>query len=55
MKWGHKFTHYEIIEGGAVKAFFEDGSTAIGDILVGADGLRSRGEYLTCHPPASPD
>ena len=55
IKWGHKFTHYEIIEGGAVKAFFEDGSTAIGDILVGADGLRSRGEYLTCHPPASPD
>ncbi|KAF7985518.1 hypothetical protein HWV62_3739 [Athelia sp. TMB] len=42
VKWGCHFTHYEIIEGGAVKALFEDGTTAIGDILVGADGLRSR-------------
>ena len=44
VKWGRHFTHYEIIEGGAVKAFFEDGTTVIGDILIGADGLRSRGE-----------
>lgn len=43
VKWGHKFTHYEINEDSTVKAFFEDGSTATGDILVGADGLRSPG------------
>lgn len=41
---GHRFTHYEITACGGVKAFFEDGSTATGDILVGADGLRSRGK-----------
>lgn len=41
--WGRRFTHYEVTESGGVKAFFEDGSTAVGDILIGADGLRSRG------------
>lgn len=44
VKWGCQFKHYEIIEGGTIKAFFEDGTTATGDILVGADGIRSRGE-----------
>lgn len=48
VRWGYRFTHYEVTEGGGVKAFFEDGTTAIGDILVGADGLRSRGG--TCFP-----
>lgn len=43
VQWKHRFTHYEITQSGGVKAFFEDGTTAIGDILVGADGIRSRG------------
>ncbi|KZP03710.1 FAD/NAD(P)-binding domain-containing protein [Athelia psychrophila] len=42
VQWGHRFSHHEVTESGGVKAFFEDGSTAVGDILVGADGLRSR-------------
>lgn len=45
IRWGHRFTHYEVTETGGVKAFFDDGSMATGDILVGADGLRSRGSY----------
>ena len=43
VKWGWRFTHYEV-EGASVKAFFGNGETALGDILVGADGLRSRGK-----------
>ena len=43
VKWNHKFLHYEIMDNGGVKAFFEGGSTSTGSVLVGADGLRSRG------------
>ncbi|KAK4561543.1 hypothetical protein LTR86_004861 [Recurvomyces mirabilis] len=35
------FTHYEEMEDGTVKAFFRDGTTAIGSLLVGADGRSS--------------
>lgn len=44
VRWGCKLTHYEVIDSGLVRVFFEDGSVAIGNILVGADGLQSRGE-----------
>jgi len=37
-----KFSHYVHEESGAVTAFFEDGSSATGDVLVGADGANSR-------------
>lgn len=39
----HKtFTHYQGTSDGKVTAFFEDGTCASGDVLVGADGGRSR-------------
>lgn len=46
IKWGHRFTHYEVGEDNTVTAFFEDGSMATGDILVGADGLHSPGATM---------
>jgi 2-polyprenyl-6-methoxyphenol hydroxylase-like FAD-dependent oxidoreductase len=36
------FTRYENLEDGRVEAFFEDGSSAISDVLVAADGAGSR-------------
>lgn len=43
IKWSKRFIRYEENENG-VTAFFEDGTSAIGDILVGADGVHSRGD-----------
>lgn len=40
--FGKTFTHYERREDGKVTAFFEDGSSAVGDVLVAADGANSR-------------
>jgi len=45
----HKeFTRYERIPNGKVTAFFKDGTTGVGDVLVGADGTGSniREQYL---------
>jgi salicylate hydroxylase len=39
---GKEFTHYEQAPDGQVTAFFADGTTATGDVLVGADGANSR-------------
>jgi 2-polyprenyl-6-methoxyphenol hydroxylase-like FAD-dependent oxidoreductase len=39
--WGKTFTHYELRDDG-VRAFFDDGTHADGDLLVGADGSNSR-------------
>jgi salicylate hydroxylase len=36
------FTRYEQVPDGPVRAFFEDGTSATGDVLVGADGGNSR-------------
>lgn len=42
------FSHYEQRDDGSVTAFFEDGTSATGDLLVAADGSHSRvrGQYL---------
>jgi len=42
VRFGKKFTHYEETADGRVTAFFEDGSSATGDLLVAADGVNSR-------------
>ncbi|MFE9401931.1 FAD-dependent oxidoreductase [Streptomyces sp. NPDC006530] len=39
---GREFTHYEQAPDGTVTAHFANGSTAYGDLLVGADGAESR-------------
>ena len=39
---GKEFTRYELRPDGRVTAFFADGTTATGDVLVGADGGNSR-------------
>ncbi|KAF7968135.1 hypothetical protein HWV62_31754 [Athelia sp. TMB] len=46
IKWGKRFTGYDIGSDGRVSASFEDGSVATGDILVGADGLRSTVRHI---------
>ncbi len=40
VQWDKKFLHYEE-DRNSVTAFFEDGSSAKGDVLVGADGINS--------------
>ncbi|SFP83178.1 2-polyprenyl-6-methoxyphenol hydroxylase [Amycolatopsis rubida] len=40
--FGKKFTHYEQHADGTVTAYFEDGTSASGDVLVAADGTNSR-------------
>ncbi|GIF62200.1 FAD-dependent oxidoreductase [Asanoa ishikariensis] len=52
--YGKTFDRYEIGAAGRPTAHFADGTTATGDILVGADGINSRlrAQYLpaaTCH------
>jgi 2-polyprenyl-6-methoxyphenol hydroxylase-like FAD-dependent oxidoreductase len=37
-----KFTHYSDAKDGRIIAHFEDGTTAIGDLLVAADGVKSK-------------
>jgi 2-polyprenyl-6-methoxyphenol hydroxylase-like FAD-dependent oxidoreductase len=39
--FGKDFEHYERLAGGRVRAHFADGTTATGDLLVGADGTNS--------------
>lgn len=40
--WNKKFSHYEESDYG-VTAYFQDGTSAAGSILVGADGIKSPG------------
>ncbi|ROW06530.1 hypothetical protein VMCG_04375 [Cytospora schulzeri] len=42
ISFGRKFAGYEVTADGNVEVRFEDGSTASGSVLVGADGIRSR-------------
>src|SRR5262249_31327369 len=48
VSFGKEFTHYEQAPNGKVTAFFKDGTSAAGDVLVGADGPSSsvRRQYL---------
>jgi 2-polyprenyl-6-methoxyphenol hydroxylase-like FAD-dependent oxidoreductase len=48
VRFGKVFTRYEQAADGTVTAFFEDGTTAQGDVLVSAEGTRSavRQQYL---------
>ena len=40
--WGKNFTHYEKFNEGRARAHFADGTYEDGDILIGADGSRSK-------------
>jgi len=40
--FGKEFVRFEKIDGNQVRAIFADGSSATGDVLVGADGVNSR-------------
>src|SRR6516225_5537581 len=42
VRFGKKFISFEEAPSGAVTARFDDGSTATGDVLIGADGASSR-------------
>lgn len=42
MHWNKTFTHYERIDGGRVCVHFADGTSEDGDVVVGADGCRSK-------------
>jgi 2-polyprenyl-6-methoxyphenol hydroxylase-like FAD-dependent oxidoreductase len=46
--YGKRFTHYERRDDGTVTAYFADGTSAVGDVLVAADGAHSavRAQYL---------
>ncbi|KAJ7473813.1 putative kynurenine 3-monooxygenase [Mycena galericulata] len=51
VKWGAKLSRIEEDEQG-VTAYFEDGSEAQGDILIGADGMHSKVRQLVLGPQA---
>ena len=38
-----RFSHYAVRSDGSVEAFFDDGTSIVVDLLVGADGTSSRG------------
>lgn len=40
--FGKAFTRYEQLQDGTIRAHFADGSSALGDVLVAADGVNSR-------------
>lgn len=42
VQFGKTFTRYERLPDGTITAFFADGTTATGDVLVGADGIGSQ-------------
>ncbi|HBP5563368.1 TPA: FAD-dependent monooxygenase [Pseudomonas aeruginosa] len=48
VEWGKEYTHYENLPDGRLKIYFTDGTSAEGDLLVGADASNSkvRKQYL---------
>lgn len=48
VNYGKEFEHYELAPDGRPTAYFADGTSATGDVLVGADGAKSalRAQYL---------
>ncbi|KAJ4989714.1 hypothetical protein SVAN01_04744 [Stagonosporopsis vannaccii] len=42
VQYGKKFSRYEMVQDGGVRAFFEDGSNEEGDIVIGIDGAGSK-------------
>jgi FAD-dependent urate hydroxylase len=52
ISYGARLTDARPLPGGGVRARFADGSEAVGDLLIGADGLRSRTRSLI--DPATP-
>jgi hypothetical protein len=44
IEWNKRFDHYEETESG-ITVYFDDGTSASGDILVGADGGKSHGKF----------
>lgn len=42
IRYNKVFVRYEHLPGGKVRAVFEDGTTATGDVLIGADGANSK-------------
>ncbi|KNC99889.1 uncharacterized protein SPPG_05262 [Spizellomyces punctatus DAOM BR117] len=48
IEWGKKYDHYEELPDGGIRAYFEDGTSITADILVGADGSRSKVRAQRC-------
>ena len=48
VRFGHPFTHYSVTDDDRVTAYFANGTSATGDVLVAADGINSlvRQQYL---------
>ncbi|GAA2746016.1 FAD-dependent oxidoreductase [Kitasatospora cinereorecta] len=48
VRYGTRLTHYDVSRSGSVTAHFADGTSATGDVLIGADGVNSavRKQYL---------
>ena len=42
LQWGKEFVSYELGASGAVEVRFSDGSSTLGDLLIGADGSKSK-------------
>lgn len=42
LRWGKEFVSYDRLPDGRVRANFADGTSAVGDLLIGADGANSR-------------
>jgi 2-polyprenyl-6-methoxyphenol hydroxylase-like FAD-dependent oxidoreductase len=55
VRFGQELDSYALLPGGAVTARFADGTTATGDVLVGADGVGSavRRQYLPAAAPVA--
>ena len=43
IRYGAEFVHYQALPDGRIRADFADGRSAVGDLLVGADGASSAG------------